>query len=156
TVPHSGPLVLSALPLSAISFNDRLYVFAAQADGIPRAVAFTVDGTSWADSGSGPAGLQTGSPFATVEFRNRLYVLARDSATQRLRLTSTDDMLTWEPWVDVPEPPGIPHEPALGAVSLNGVLHVFGVYRPQGSPSSDRQILHNSTTDAATWAGWRS
>jgi hypothetical protein len=151
----SGPLVLVPL-LSAVSFNDRLYVFAIEADGSVKTLAFTVDGGSWTPFSSGPLGLQTDSPFATVEFRNRLYVIARDSATQRLRLTSTDDMIEWNPWSDVPEPAGIPHDPALAAVSLNDVLHVFGVYRPQGPGTSDRQLLHNSTTNLTTWTGWQS
>lgn len=142
------------LPVNAISFNDRLYIFWVDSDGFVKAPAYTVDGTSWTTFLQGPNGLQTNAPITTVEFRNRLYAFSRDSTTQRLRLTSSDDLQTWDPWNDVPEPPGLPPARAVAAVSLDGHLHIFGVYPLE--KGNERRLLHNSTTDATTWTGWRS
>jgi hypothetical protein len=147
-----APLVSVGLPPSAISFNDRLYVFGVQPDGTIKTLVFTVEGGAWTSFSAGPPGLQTASPFATVEFRNRLYVIARDAATQRLRLTSTDDMVIWASWSDVPEPSGVAPAPSVAAVSLDGLLHIFGVYP---LASDERRLLHNSSADAVTWTGWR-
>ena len=87
------------------------------------------------------------NPFATVESRNRLYLIAQGSATQHLRLTSMDDMLEWNSWSDMPQPPGIPPATptAIAGVSLDGTLHVFIV---DPLASDVRKLLPGHTTTA--------
>ena len=142
----------TSLPVNAISFNDRLYIFWIHSDGLITTRAYTVDGSSWTDFYSGPTGLQTALPITTVEFRNRLYLLARDSTSGRLRLTWTDDLEYWEPWADIAEPPGPPPTTAMAAASLDGKLHIFGIYTPV---SDEVRLWHNWTADGMIWNGWQ-
>jgi hypothetical protein len=48
------------------------------------------------------AGSRSSMTLPRPVFGHRLCLLARDSGTAALRLTSTADMRSWDPWVDVP------------------------------------------------------
>jgi hypothetical protein len=145
-----GPYDLLELPVSAASFDDRLYVFGVRGDGSVSSLAYTVDGGTWTSHEAGPAALQTAEPVATAVFRHRLYLLARDSASSQLRMTSTSDLHIWDPWVGVPS--GLPPASAVTAVTLNETLFIFGVFKTGKSPSV--VIMRNSTSDGVTWSGW--
>jgi hypothetical protein len=142
----------SNLPVNAISFNDRLYLFVVGSDGSMTTKAYTVDGSFWTTFISSPSGLQTTKPITTVEFRNRLYLIARDSTSGRLCLTSTDDLEVWDPWLAIPEIAAPRPGSTVAAATLDGVLHIFGVYEQVKDLSG---LLHNSTPDGLNWTGWR-
>lgn len=156
---------LSPLPVSAVSFNDRLYVMGFHADGSITALGYTSDGGSWTPFASVPAGLRTEMGIATAVFRHRLYVIARDSATNGLRITSTDDLVTWDPWTDIPAPGGPVVLPgsavvatSVAAAALADALHIFVVYSARArraGGASVRSLLHNSTLQGSTWTGWQ-
>jgi hypothetical protein len=145
-----GAFNLAKLPVSAISFKDRLYVFGVQADASIASIAFTGDGTTWVPFATGPAALLTNEPIATTVFRHRLYLLARDSASSQLRMTSTSDLRLWNPWVDVP--PAMQPASPVAAATLGERLFIFGIFKTGKSP--DLVILRNSTSDGSTWSGW--
>ena len=94
--------LLADVALTAVSFAGRLYALGALADGSVSTLAYTVDGGSWVQHAAGPGALQTAEPVAAAVFRDRLYVIARDSASGQLRLTSTAEMRMWNSWADVP------------------------------------------------------
>jgi hypothetical protein len=146
-----GVFGLSSLPVSAVSFNDRLYVLGIQSDGNITTLAYTSDGGSWTLFASGPNGLDTDIGIATAVFRHRLYVIARDSSSKRLRLTSSDDLVTWDPWADIPDS-GLPPVSVIAAASLGDVLHIFALHLVA---TDVHTLLHNSTPDGSTWTGWR-
>jgi len=148
----SGGTPGESLPVSAVSFNDRLYVFGVLADRSVSTLAFTVDGTSWVTLARGPAGLQTAGAIATVVFRYRLYLFARDAVTNQLLLYWTSDLDTWQSEGVVTEPAGPPPS-SVAAVSIGGMLHLFGIYL---NPRDKTQvvIMHKSTSDGVTWTGW--
>jgi hypothetical protein len=146
--------VNSFLPVSAVSYDDRLYVFGILSDNSIQALAYTVDGGSWVQRATGPGGLRTTEPITTVSFRHRLYLLARDSGTNHLRMTSTADLDTYNPWVDLVEPAGYPPMSSVAAAALGDNLHIFGVYQNTKGPNHDAIIMHKSTADGSTWTGW--
>jgi hypothetical protein len=141
-----------SLPVSAVDFNDRLYVFGVLKDRSVSSLAFTVDGTSWVTQARGPAGLQTAQAVAIAVFRYRLYLFARDASTNHLLLYRTSDLDTWQSEGVVSEPAGPPPS-SIAAISLRGTLHLFGLYL---DPRNKAQvvIMHNSTSDGVTWTGW--
>jgi hypothetical protein len=146
-----GPLDLAPLPVSATSFNDRLHVFGVHADGSITSFAYTVDGGAWTLHVAGPGPLQTNEAIATAVFRHRLHLLARDSASGQLRMSSTSDLAVWDPWTTVPSPTAA-HISAIAATTLEGKLFVFGVFKTGKRP--DVVIMGNSTSDGTTWSGW--
>jgi len=158
SVDTLGSFRIGGLPVTAVSFDDRLWVLGVLADGSISTLAYTVDGGTWVQDAAGPpAGLLTAEPVAAAVFRHRLCLLARDSATGHLRMTSTADLQLWTPWADVPQP-GIPAVSPVAAAVLAGpllteTLHIFGVFNT-GKPPINVAVMHNSTTDGVTWAGW--
>jgi hypothetical protein len=152
--PTGPPEGVASLPVSAVSFDDRLYIFGILHDNSIRTLAYTVDGTSWIHHATGPDGLRTEEPIATVAFRHRLYLLARDSATNHLRFTSTADLETFSPWVDILEPGGLPATSSVAAAVLGGILHIFAVYENTKDPNHGTVIMHKSTADGAAWTPW--
>jgi hypothetical protein len=147
-----GSSGLADLPVSAVSFNDRLYVFGVNINGTISSLAFTVDGGSWIHDLRSPPALQTAESIATTAFLNRLYLFARDSATGTLRFTSSADLESWNPWVSVPASGLSPDSPVAAAV-LHDTLYIFGVYQT-GKESEPAVVVWNSTLDGRTWTGW--
>ena len=143
--------LLADVAVTAVSFDGRLYALGVLADGSVSTLAYTVDGGSWVHQVAGPGSLQTAESFAAAVFHDRLYVIARDSASGQLRLASTADMRIWSPWTDVP-PSGLPSGSAVAAAALGGKLFVFGVFNTGKAPAS--VIMRNSTSDGITWSGW--
>jgi hypothetical protein len=141
---------LANLPVSAVSFDDRLYVFGVHSDGSVSSLAYSGDGKYWVPRVTRPEGLTTVEPIATAVLRDRLCLFAQDSTTNSLRLTSSADLIGWTPWVDVP-PPGLPPVSALAAVTLGDTLHIFRVF---DSRKEENVVMHNSTVDGTTWSGW--
>jgi hypothetical protein len=169
-----GSFDLPHLPVSGVSFNDRLYVLGIQPDGSITTLGCTSDGGWWTQFNSAPGGLRTEIGIATTVFRNRLYVIAKDSSTSQLRITSTDDLFTWAPWSDIPQPVIDPNLPAgwtassVAAATLGDALHIFAVYsysKPAGgddliahaqAPGAGAKVLlHNSTLQGSRWTGWQ-
>jgi hypothetical protein len=140
------------LPVNAVSFDDRLYVFAILQDGTVSSLAYTVDGGSWIRHITGPIGLRTAEPIATTVFRNRLYLFVRDSTAGSLNATSSADLESWNPWVQIPQSGPSPASP-VAAAALGDTLHVFGVHQ-RGNRPATAVVVHNSTNDGNTWAGW--
>jgi hypothetical protein len=152
-VDSVGTSGLGDLPVSAVSFNDLLYVFGVKADGSISPAAYTVDGGSWSTpSGNSSVGLQTATPIATAVFHNRLYVFGRDSSSNSLRMASTADLLAWSSWADVPVAGLSPKSP-LAAAALGDRPYIFGINQT-GKPPEIGAVVSNSTTDGATWTGW--
>lgn len=141
---------LAMLPVSAVSFNDRLYVFGIQGDGSIACLSYTVDGTTWVAHAAAPAALQTSEPVAVAVFRDRLYMVARDSISSQLRMTSTSDLRVWNPWVNVPA--AMESASPVAAATLGDKLFVFGVFKSRRN--QELVILRNSTADGVTWSGW--
>jgi hypothetical protein len=137
--------------LCAVSFNDRLQVFGVAEDQTVVAESYTVDGASWFKEDSQPPAFHTNQAIATVEFLDRLRVFARDQATGKLRVTSTDDVRVWLQWADVTAAGLVPQSAVAGAV-LNGTLHLFGIYDTGKKPA--HVVVHTSTQDGHTWAAW--
>ena len=137
--------------LCAVSFNDRLHVFGVANDQTVVADNYTVDGISWFTEDSQPPAFHTNQAIAAVEFLDRLRVFARDGATGRLRVTSTDDVRVWLPWADVTAAGLVPQSAVAGAV-LDGTLHLFGIYDTGKEPAY--VVVHTSTQDGHTWAAW--
>jgi hypothetical protein len=145
---------LADLPVSAVSFDDRLYVFGIHSDGSVSSIAYSGDGRYWVPRVTLPAGLTTVEPIATAVFRNRLYLFAQDSTANSLLLTSSADVIVWSPWADVP-PPGAPPVSAVTAATLGDTLHIFRVFDFNKPPGPGQNvIMHNSTADGTTWSGW--
>jgi hypothetical protein len=144
-----GSFNLAALPVSPVSFNDRLYVFGVQANKSIACLAFTVDGTAWVPHAATPPALATNEPVALTVFRDRLIMLAKDQSNH-IHLTSTSDLRIWNPWAIVPTtlPPASP----LTAAALSDRLFVFGVFKTGKRP--DVIVMLNSTADGTTWSGW--
>jgi hypothetical protein len=151
SVDAIGSFDLADLPVSAVSFNDRLYVFGVKKDGAISSLAFTVDGGSWTRLIRGPVALQTTQPIATAVFRNRLYLFARDS-TGALQYTSTADIDSWNAWVNVPGA-GLSHDSAVTAAALDDTLYIFDVHQT-GKTSEPAVVVWNSTVDGSAWTGW--
>lgn len=162
------------LPVSAVSFNDRLYVLGVQPNGSITTLAYTADGGSWTQfTTSTPRGLRTETAITTTVSGHRLYVIAKDSSTNHLRMTSTDDLVTWDPWTDIPEPRiGPPSALArwtatsVAAAALADALHIFAVYsrsaggvalstRAHAPDPTAKVLLRNSTLQGTTWTGWQ-
>jgi len=148
-----GTFPLSALPLSAVNFADRLYVLGVKADHSVSALAFTSDGGSWATPGHDPLPIQTLQPVAATEFGNRLNIFARDSGTGSLVRTSTADLLRWDPWAPLPPSPLAPASP-VATTSLGGRIYVFGITDTRKPPETS-VVVCNSSQDGTTWSGWQ-
>jgi hypothetical protein len=145
-----GSFNLAMLPVSAVSFNDRLYVFGVHGDGSIACLAFTVDGTTWVAHAAAPPALQTSEPVAVTVFRDRLYMVARDSISSELLMTSTSDLRIWSPWVNLP--PAMQPASPVAAATLGDKLFIFGVFKTRRN--QDLVILRNWTTDGLAWSGW--
>lgn len=145
-----GSFNLAMLPVSAVSFNDRLYVFGVQTDGSIACLAYTVDGTTWVAHASAPPALLTSEPIAVAVVRDRLYMVARDSTSSQLRISSTSDLRIWNPWVDVP--PMLQSASPVAVATLGDKLFVFGVFKSRRN--QELVIMRNSTTDGLAWTGW--
>jgi hypothetical protein len=173
-VPDSPGGAPSLLPVSAVSFNDRLYVLGISTDGNIRTFYYTSDGGSWTPFGTLLPGFNTDIGIATTVFGHRLRVIAKDSTTAFLRITSTDDLLTWDPWTDIPQPQFGPPSAlpvrwtaiSVAAATLADTLHIFAVYSASastvaastGAPApgtSEKRLLHNSMPQGGTWTGWQ-
>jgi len=150
-VDSLGPFNLAQIAVSAISFNDRLHVFGVRQDGTISSLAYSIDGGSWTPHSSAPPGLNTAEPIAASNFRDRLYLVARDSASNQLHITSTSDLLSWNPWADVPSPGLQPASP-VSAATLGKTLFIFGVYNTGKTPGL--VVMRNSTSDGVNWSGW--
>lgn len=146
-----GSFDLADQPVSAVSFDDRLYVFGVHTDSSISALAYTVDGGSWVELTAAPPALGTAQPVAAAVFRNRLHLFARDEAAGALRTTSTADLEEWNAWTDVPNSGLAPDSP-VAAVALHGTLHLFGVFKTGKKPAA--VVVHNSTANGQTWTGW--
>ena len=138
---------------SPVSFDDRLHLFAVSVDGTILALAYTTDGGGWYDEPGSPPPpeLKTNQAIATVGFLNRLYMFARDQATNHLRVTSSSDLRIWAPWADVPAA-GLAPQSAVAAAALDGTLHLFGIYDTGKKPA--HVVVHTSTKDGHTWTSW--
>ncbi len=154
--PTGPPESVASLPVSAVSYDDHLYVFGILKDHSIQTLAYTVDGGSWVQQATGPGGLRTTEPITTAAFRHRLYLLARDSGTNHLRMTSTADLDTFNPWVDVLEPAGFPPVSSVAAEPLDVAAGIFRdrIYlATRWKPTN--HIALNFSEDGANWSGWR-
>ena len=141
---------LANLPVSAVSFDDRLYVFGVHTDGTVSSLAYSRDGKYWVPRVTSPTGLKTVQAVATAVFKDRLFLFAQDSTTNALRATSSADLIGWSAWADVPEP-GLPPLSPVAAAALGGTLHIFRVF---DSLKEENVVMHNSTVDGMAWSGW--
>jgi hypothetical protein len=146
-----GSFDLAALPVTPVSFNDRLYVFGVQASNSIACLAFTVDGTTWVPHAAAPPALATNEPAALAVFRDRLIMLARDPSSH-LHVTSTSDLRIWNPWATVPQT--FQAASPITAAVLGDRLFLFGVFKTGKRP--DVLVMHNSTADGVNWSGWQS
>jgi hypothetical protein len=149
SVPVNSP---SDLQVSAVSFNDRLYIVGARADGSIWPQAFTTDGGFWYTPTTHPAGLQTNEPIATAVFKNRLYVFARSAADNSLQVTSTSDLIFWTAWAVVPATGLAPSTP-VAAAALGDRLYIFGVHESREAVAT--VVVSNATSNGTTWSGWQ-
>jgi len=142
-------------PASAVSFNDRLYVFVVTDDGSVVILTDTTDGGTWSDAPpESPPPLQTWLAATTVVFRNRLHIFARERSSGTLQFTSTSDFLDWRPWVDVPIVGAYPSaSAAVAAAVLGNQLLLFGI-NETGKPPESKVVVMTATTDAASWTPW--
>ena len=99
-----GSFNLANLPVTAISFDDRLYVFGVMSNRSISSLAYTIDGGLWTLITANIPALQTNEPIAAAVFRHRLYLLAREPTAGTIRMTSTSDLRIWPPWAQVPSP----------------------------------------------------
>ncbi len=144
---------VNPLPLSAISFDDRLHVFCVLDNGSIWPLAYTSAGGSWLTSAAHPpAGLKTSLPIATVEFLNRLHVFARDQVSNTLRFISSSDLQAWTAWTNVPVTGLAPASP-VAAATLEGRLFLFGIF-DTGKPPESKVVVMTSTTDTVSWTPW--
>jgi hypothetical protein len=146
-----GSFGLANLPVTGISFNDRLYVFGVMADSSISPLSYTIDGSSWTLMKNSIPALHTNEPIAAAVFRNRLYLLTRESTAGTIRMTSTADLRIWAPWTPVPSP-GLQSGSPLAAATVAGKLFIFSVFKTGKRPAAI--IMRNSTADA-TWSGWQ-
>lgn len=151
TIPLGALHPVATLPVSAASFDDRLSVFLVAADGSISSLAYTEDGGHWTPRATSPTGLHTTTAPATAVFGNRLFILAIDQATKNLRVTSSADLIAWNPWTNLPNP-GQTLMSAPTAATLNDTLHVFAVVRTGKHPAT--AVMRTATTDGITWTGW--
>jgi hypothetical protein len=140
------------IPVSAVSFNDRLYVFGLRTDGSIWPQAYTTDGGSWVHPTTQPAGLTTKEPIATAVFGNRLYVFARSAADNSLQVTSTSDLIFWTAWAVVPATGLAPSAP-VAAAALGDRLYIFGVHESREAVAT--VVVSNATSNGTTWSGWQ-
>lgn len=161
-VDSVGTFSLADLPVSAVSFDGRLYAVGVLADSTISPLAFTRDGSSWTLTSGGfsgqyalqpIAGLYTVQPIATTVSRDQMYVFARDAQSAALRVTSTSDLRSWAPWADVPAA-GLPPSSAVAAAALGGTICLFGIYQT-GKPPETAVVVENTSSDGGiTWSGW--
>ena len=151
-VATAGTFGLSDLPVSAASFADRLYVIGVLADQTVAVLAFTTDGGSWPQHGDRqPAAIKTVQPVAVTPFANRLHLIARDSSTGSLVMTSASDLLRWSPWTPLPASGLTPPSP-VAAAWLTDRLYLFGITDTKNPPRST-EVVVSSTQDGVTWTG---
>lgn len=154
SVAPVGSFGLSELPVSAVSLADRLYVIGVKADQSVSVLAYTTDGGSWVTPvGSPPPAIRTVQAAAATAFGNRLHLVARDSSTGSLVMTSTSDLQLWESWVPLPASSLAPASP-VAAARLADRLYVFGITDTKKPPLSS-VVVGNSTADGVTWTGWQ-
>jgi hypothetical protein len=150
------PLALHGLIVRAAcaeSFDDRCHLLGRLDDGHISPLVYTVDGNSWFEDWSTPLPeMTTGEPFATSVFAHRLHVVASDSSTGQLRVTSTPDLLTWSPWVNLPSP-GLARTSAPAAAALDDQLFVFAVFDTLKAPNP-LVVMRTSSADGASWTPW--
>jgi hypothetical protein len=147
-----GSFSLANLPVTAVSFDDRLYVFGVMTDSSISSLAYTIDGGSWTPIKTNLPALHTNEPIAAAVFRHRLYVFARESTSGTIRMTSTSDLRIWLPWAQVPSP-GLQSDSALAAATVAGKLFIFSVFKTGKRPAV--AIMRNSTSDGVNWSGWQ-
>jgi hypothetical protein len=148
-IPSTGDY----LPVTGISFDDRLYILGVLADGSVSTLAYTVDGGSWVQYATGPSPVQTTEAVAAAGFLNRLYVIVTLSTSGQIQMASTADLTIWTSWADVPSP-GAPRS-ALAAATLGGKLFLFGVFTTVNARKEKGDfVMWNSTADGVTWTGW--
>ena len=152
SVTPLGSFGLSELSVTAVSFDDRLYVIGVKADQSVSVPAYTVDGGSWATPAGGPPVLHTLQAVAATPFGNRLHLIARNASTGALVTTSTADLLRWDPWAPLPPSSLAPASP-VAAAALGGRMYVFGITDTKKPPMS-AVVVVNSTQDGITWTGW--
>lgn len=153
--PQSDFVGPSNLPVSGISFDDRLYVLRIASNNSVR-VSYRIDNGQWIGWLPGPLDLQTNKAVATAIFRHRLYVIAIDSTTGRFRVTSTPDVDAWAALVDIPIQPALESVLAVTAAVLGDNLHILGLFGTSDPPvEQPHSIFHNSTADGTNWTGWR-
>ena len=114
-------------------------------------LAYTIDGGLWTPITADLPALQTNEPIAAAVFRHRLYLLARESTSGTIRMTSTSDLRIWAPWAQVPSP-GLQSGSTLAAATLAGKLFIFNVFKTGKRPAV--VIMGNSTSDGVNWSGW--
>jgi hypothetical protein len=148
-IPNTGDY----LPVTGVSFDDRLHLLGVLADGSVSTLAYTVDGGSWVQYASAPPAVQTTEAVAAAVFLNRLYVIVTASGSGQIQMTSTADVTIWTPWTDVPSPGG--PRSALAAATLGGKLFLFGVFTTVNvRKEKGDYVMWNSTADGVTWTGW--
>lgn len=150
-VDSLGKFPVLQVPVSAISFNDRLLVFGVDGNAKIMSLFRTTDGGTWVPFDSSPAALLTEQPVALAELHNRLCMLARESGSQSLQITFTSDVRAWTPWAVVPAA-GLAPTAAVAAATLNGTLFLFGLYVTGKTPGV--VVVVNSSSDGSTWSGW--
>jgi len=142
-------LGLGVLPVTAVSFNDRLILFGVLTTGQIIAIAHTVDGWSWVAGDTNPPPFSTNAPVATAVFRNRLWLFAQDSAGA-VHVTSTADVASWSAWAQVPAP--WPSLSAVAAVALGETLYIFQVMDAFGKGLP--RVMQSSSVDGIAWTAW--
>jgi hypothetical protein len=153
-VATAGTFQLSDLPVSAASFDGRLYLIGVTAGQNVAVLAYTADGGSWVDTASAsPPAITTAQPVAAATFANRLYLFARDSGTGSLEMTSTSDLQRWNGWAPVPVSGLAPRSP-VAASEQAGRLYLFGITDTE-KPIGTSEVVVNSTADGVTWSGWQ-
>jgi hypothetical protein len=141
------------LPVTGISFDDRLHILGVLADGSVSTLAYTVDGGSWVHHATGPPPVQTTEAVAAAVFLDRLHVIVTPSTSGQIQMASTADMTIWTPWADVPSPGGL--RSAVAAATLGGKLFLFGVFTTVNARKEKGTfVMWNSTADGVTWTGW--
>jgi hypothetical protein len=147
-----GTFNLEMMPVSSISFNDRLYVFGVETGGSIACLAYTVDGTTWTAHTATPPTFETSQPVALAAFLDRLYMVARVAGSNELQLTWTSDLRIWAPWASIPAAPAIGSPAPVAAATLDGKLFLFEVVKTGKRP--DLLVMRNWTSDGSTWNGW--
>jgi len=89
---------------------------------------------------------------AVTPFRNRLYLIARDSGTGSLVITSAADLQRWDPWKPLPASSLAPSSP-LPRPGWEIACTGSGSPTPRKPPQSS-VVVSNSPQDGVTRTGW--